>query len=194
MNSKPQILLIGDSIRMGYCEQVRLALADTAEVLFPDVNCRDSSFIIESLSSWISVCDPSRLVAVHLNCGHWDAESFIGDGVPLTPLDVYARNIRRIFAYLKLQFPNAALAYATTTPMNPDNTDGVLRRTTDDLREYNRVGTEAARSAGVAVDDLFSLTADWSGEHFADYAHFNAASNEILGHAVADFLRSIANI
>lgn len=194
MASKPQILLIGDSIRMGYCDIVKRELADIAEVIFPDVNCRDTSFIIESLSSWADMCDPSRVVAIHLNSGHWDAESFLGDGIPLTPLDVYARNIDRIFAYLKRRFPCAVLSYATTTPMNPEKTDGALRRTTDDLREYNIVGSKVARAAGVHIDDLFALIEGWSGECFADYCHFNSESNEIIGHTVAEFLRKVANI
>ena len=35
-----QLLLIGDSIRMGYCETVKTLLADDYEVIFPKENCR----------------------------------------------------------------------------------------------------------------------------------------------------------
>lgn len=189
MESRPQILLIGDSIRMGYCEQVRDELSEEAEVLFPSENCRCTAFVIESLASWVAIGDPERIAAVHFNSGHWDAESFLGDGQPLTPHDVYARNIGRIFAYLKHRLPNAKLSFATTTPMNPTMTDGVLRRTTNDIIEYNRVGVIAAREAGAEIDDLFAVTTGWSSDSFVDYCHFTPESNALLGRVVADFLR-----
>ena len=97
MNQKPQILLIGDSIRLGYCENVKRALENEAEVIFPEVNCRCTAFTIESIGGWLNMCDKERLAAVHLNCGHWDAEIFLGDGIALTPLDVYGRNLRESF-------------------------------------------------------------------------------------------------
>ena len=35
-----KIVLIGDSIRMGYCEYVKNSLRDVAEVYYPPENCR----------------------------------------------------------------------------------------------------------------------------------------------------------
>lgn len=190
MSQKPQILLIGDSIRMGYCHGVRENLAEEAEVLFPDGNCRCTAFVIESLTAWLTMCDPERLAAIHVNCGHWDAARFLDDGLPVTPLSVYAENVGRILAYLKRRFPNAAVSFATTTPMNPDPAKANVGRTTDELREYNHAGIEAARAAGAAIDDLFALTEDWPTEAYLDYCHFTDESNVKLAAAVADFLRN----
>jgi len=189
MSQKPQILLIGDSIRMGYCHGVQLAMRNEAEVLFPEGNCRCTAFVIESLPAWLGMCDPERLAAIHFNCGHWDAARFLDDDLPVTPLNVYAENVGRILSYLRRRFPKAAVSFATTTPMNPDPAKANVGRTTDELREYNRVGMEAAKRAGAAIDDLFALTEDWPTEAYLDYCHFTDESNEKLAAAVADFLR-----
>lgn len=37
---RPNIFLIGDSIRLGYCETVKKELADIAEVFYVMDNCR----------------------------------------------------------------------------------------------------------------------------------------------------------
>ena len=39
---KSSILLIGDSIRLGYCKTVREQLADVANVFYPTENCRNT--------------------------------------------------------------------------------------------------------------------------------------------------------
>ncbi len=80
-------------------------------------------------------------------------------------------------------------SFATTTPMNPDPAKANVGRTTDELREYNRVGVEAAKQAGADIDDLFALTEDWPAEAFLDYCHFTDESNKKLGAAVSEFLR-----
>lgn len=190
MSQKPQILLIGDSIRMGYCQNVQRELAEEAEVLFPDGNCRCTAFVMESIAVWLGMCDPERLAAIHFNCGHWDAARFLDDDLPVTPLEVYAQNVGRILSYLKRQFPKAAVSFATTTPMNPNSAKANVGRTTEELREYNRVGVEAAEKAGASIDDLFALTEDWPTEAYLDYCHFTDESNVKLGAAVSEFLRN----
>ena len=50
-----QVFLIGDSIREGYCEKVKEALRDRAEVIYPGENCRTSQYIVI-----LPVNDPTR--------------------------------------------------------------------------------------------------------------------------------------
>ena len=76
--NKPQILLLGDSIRMGYCQIVKELLKDEYEVIFPESNCRCTHFTLESLEFWVNLCDPDRVAAVHFNNGQWDAARFGG--------------------------------------------------------------------------------------------------------------------
>lgn len=51
-DSRRKVLLIGDSIRQGYCGTVREALADIADVRFPNDNCRFTQYTYVSLGNW----------------------------------------------------------------------------------------------------------------------------------------------
>ena len=104
-----QVLLLGDSIRMGYCEYVKEALKEKAEVVYPAENCRSSQNIIMNLGAWATLCDKENVALVYFNCGHWDAEPFHGDVEPLTSLAEYEKNLGKIVRALRTLFPNAKL-------------------------------------------------------------------------------------
>lgn len=139
---KKNVFLIGDSLRMGYCETVKTDLSDVANVFYPAENCRNSQYIITCLRTWSTLCDPKTVDLVHFNCGHWDAAHWNGAPVSLTPLPVYGENLRALVWQLRHIFPNAAVTFATSTPMSPNAVQGVNPRSNEELRAYN----ETARS------------------------------------------------
>src|SRR5438552_289446 len=49
----PRVLIIGDSISMGYTWEVRTLLAGKANVQHPDVNCWSTEFGVEHVKQWI---------------------------------------------------------------------------------------------------------------------------------------------
>ena len=189
MSQKPQILLIGDSIRMGYCHNVRAELESEAEVLFPEGNCRCTAFVMESIAAWLTMCDPERLSAIHFNCGHWDAAQWSGEDRPLNTPEEYRANVERIIASLRRLFPNAKVAYATTTPMNPNGANSANPRTTERIVLFNEAGVQAAEKCSVMIDDLYAYTADWEADCYQDYCHFTPKHSQILGVRVAEFIR-----
>ena len=63
------IVLIGDSIRMGYQEKVREQLADWAYVWVPEENGGTSENILAHLDKWVL---SRRADVVHINCGLHD--------------------------------------------------------------------------------------------------------------------------
>ncbi|MBU8902457.1 MAG: hypothetical protein KOO69_06935, partial [Victivallales bacterium] len=64
--TKPKVILIGDSIRMGYQSTVKRKLKDIATVISPKKNCRHSRNIIENHLEWIIKEKPEL---VHINAG-----------------------------------------------------------------------------------------------------------------------------
>jgi len=188
-SEKKVVFLIGDSIRMGYCETVKQELADVAEVVFPEENCRYSQYIITSLRAWSGLCDPERVALVQFNCGHWDVAHWNDEDVSLNSPEIYAHNIRRIIARLKVIYPHAKIVFATTTPMNPNGENSVNFRTTQEIMVYNAAGVQAARDCGAEVNDLFACTQDWPASCYADYCHFTPESFEKLGRYTAEHLR-----
>ncbi len=186
---KKNVFLIGDSLRMGYCETVKTDLSDVANVFYPAENCRNSQYIITCLRTWSTLCDPKTVDLVHFNCGHWDAAHWNGAPVSLTPLPVYGENLRALVWQLRHIFPNAAVTFATSTPMSPNAVQGVNPRSNEELRAYNETAREALRGLNVPIDDLFSVVEPWDASHFADYCHLTPEAFAELGHAVSRFLR-----
>ena len=101
---KKTVLLIGDSIRIGYCEKVKEELSDIADVYFPQENCRDTHYVLCSLNGWTKLCDPKEVDIVHFNCGHWDCARFNYADSPLTPLSEYEYNIKRIIDAIRYYY------------------------------------------------------------------------------------------
>ena len=64
----PDVVLIGDSIRMGYEAFVRAELPDL-EIWSPQQNGGDSRRIRENLDAWSKVHRPR---IIHINCGLHD--------------------------------------------------------------------------------------------------------------------------
>ena len=166
-----QVFLIGDSIRLGYCETVKEALADRAEVIFPSENCMSSQYIQMRLIYWSNRCEKDKVAVIHLNCGQWDAGHLNATPEPLTSLEEYRKNIYSILWTLRNFFPNAQIILATTTPMNPEHPETINPRTTEEIMEYNRILKEIAAEQNLPINDLFEESKDWGEELYLDYCH-----------------------
>ena len=182
----PEMLLIGDSIRCGYCEAVAEELRGKAEVKWPAENCQSSQNILISLVRWRGLVASPKVV--HFNCGHWDAAHWDGDEEPLTSVEEYARNVRKIIHRIRRYWPEAKIVFATTTTMNPSGAQGRNPRTTESIRMYNVAAVKVAQEEGAAVNDLFTITEKWPASDYADYAHFSKEASKRLGCLVANRL------
>ena len=185
---KKNVLLIGDSIRRGYCETVRQELADVANVFWPDENCRNSQYIVTRIRAW-SAKIPSDLDLIQFNCGQWDVAHWNGDEDSLTSPEEYGRMIRMIIRQLKKYYPKAELVFATTSAMNPTGVVGVNPRTNPEIVRYNEIGVAVAGEMGVLINDLYGVTMQYGEEMFSDYVHLTGYGFEQLGKVVAAFIR-----
>ncbi len=189
---KTNIFLIGDSIRLGYCETVKKELADTAEVFYVSENCRNTQYVVTSLEQWKNMFDDERSVdIVQFNCGHWDTAKWSGYEVCLTSEAEYARNIKMIIDLIRQKFINAKIIFATTTTMNPDNLPCLNFRDNSIIDRYNEIAVEVAENNGVYINDLNKITRNWPAEYYRDYCHFKDEPSTILGKAVADKMQSV---
>ncbi len=186
-----QILLIGDSIRMGYCEYVKDLLKDWAEVIYPSENCASSQNIMINLLNWSHLCNKEKVEIIHFNCGQWDASHLNYDLTPLTSLSEYRKNLCAIVQQMKRIFPNAKLVFATTTPMNPAYPETVNPRTTEDIIAYNDMAKQVMKELGVAINDLFLFAENWGAEYYIDYCHLTETGYRCLGKQVSDFIISL---
>lgn len=166
-----QILLIGDSIRMGYDTYVKESMLALAQVHFPKENCRSTSYILRELHNWASALHMDACDAVHFNAGHWDTLRIYGDA-PLTRPDVYAENLTRIVKRMRILFPNALLIFATSTPVLES---GYIKefeyRTNRDVEAYNEIAVRTLAPLGVRINDLYGLLKDRPELH-SDQSHY----------------------
>jgi len=191
---KPNIFLIGDSIRLGYCETVKNELSDKAEVFYFSDNCKSTQYVIFNMRRWAEMFDdPDKVDLIHFNCGHWDVAHWNRYDLPLTGENEYAKNIEMIIALLKDFFPNAKLVFATTTPMNPDggDTGGYDTRTSEAIAQYNKIAAGVVKEHGISVNDLNSFVKDWDSTHYKDICHFTDSAYVTIGKEVARKLHEI---
>lgn len=189
---KKSVLLIGDSIREGYCSTVRELLRDIADVYYPNENCRFAQYIISSLSSYVNlVPNPEKVDVVYWNCGQWDTAHFRNDDEPLNSPEQYGHAVARIQKALRREFKKAEIIFATTTPMNPSGDAGINPRTTEDIMKYNEIASDLILGIGGKIDDLFELMKDKNSSWYKDYCHYTDEGFSYIGRHVAEYIRNI---
>ena len=142
-----KLILIGDSIRMGYQREVEEILRNRMEVFGPNENGRWSGYTLNSLRFWMPEWPGADVI--HLNVGLWDTGDDYGFGRSFTRLPDYRENLELILRVLREHYPKAVLILATTTP--------TLDRDQQVIRDYNAVLTDVAQEQGILLDDLYGL-------------------------------------
>lgn len=187
----PRVLLIGDSVSMGYTIPVRKLLDGKANVHRPPLNCHSSRQILSELDDNLG---NKPWDVIHLNCGAHDY-SYRTDGTGSylpppqgkihVPLDEYQKNLRAIVKRLKQT--NARLIWATTTPMGAEHVKKGYR-TYEEQKAYGDTALAIMKEEGVAVDDLYGLTKSDADTLLrpGDGVHFtNRGYDELAKHVAA---------
>lgn len=194
-----RVLLIGDSIAIGYTPAVQTILGNPEPmVVHPGDNARWTGYALSSgnLESWLG---SGEWDVIHFNFGLHDlawadasgAEVPVGtDGAgPRVPLQEYRANLHRIIDVLEPA--GARLVWATTTPVY---TTAWAREAGAEIA-YNEVALEVMEERGVAVDDLWSLARDFPADLRVggdDNIHFNEAGYAQLAAQVAQAIQPAA--
>jgi acyl-CoA thioesterase-1 len=150
----PRVLLIGDSISVGYTPGVRKAIEGKANVLRIPVNGGPTSRGIEFLDDWLGA---GKWDAIHFNWGLHDIKR-MKDG----KMDIaaewqvskkqYRKNLDTLVR--KLKATGARLIWASTTPV-PEGANGRIK---GDELIVNRIAEKVMKKNGVAINDLYATT------------------------------------
>src|SRR5436305_2534176 len=140
----PRVLLIGDSISIGYTVAVRKELAGMANVHRIPENGADTRNGLEKLDTWLG---DSKWDVIHFNWGLHDLK-VTPDGGRQVPLVIYEKNLEALSA--RLNKTGARLIWATTTPVP----SGMLNppRSAQDVEKYNAAAKWVMRTSGIATD------------------------------------------
>jgi lysophospholipase L1-like esterase/dienelactone hydrolase len=186
----PKVVLLGDSIRLGYAPLAARRLKDQAVVVSPEANGGDSANVLKNLEAWVLREKPDL---VHLNCGLHDLKLSKKSKQHQVELEQYRANLKEIVARIRKD-TSAVLVFANTTPILDERhakRGGDFDRFEADVRRYNAAAVEVMHEASVPVDDLYGLVEQGGADKLllADGTHYTPAGYERLADAVADCVR-----
>jgi len=164
------LLLLGDSIRMGYDKAVQKTLAGIANVYFPEENCRFASYVLRYLHEY-RVLVHGDVDVLHWNAGLWDCLRLFEEE-PHTPLEVYAYYIDRICVRIQKCFPNAQVIFATSTSVLSEQMGKDFKRYNEEIQRYNEAAVAVVKKYGFAVNDLYRPSAALPAEAHSDPVHY----------------------
>ena len=156
----PRVLIIGDSISLGYTPFLSQSLANKAIVQHHKGNAQHTGTGLKRLGSWLG---DTRWDVIQFNWGLWDLcyrhpESKVQGrrdkerGTLTTTLDQYEINLEQLV--IRLKKTRATLIWANTTIVPEGEAGRVLG---DDLR-YNRVAARIMKRHHIPITDLNAVS------------------------------------
>ena len=192
----PRILIIGDSISLGYTPHVARMLKGKAVVTHNRGNAQHTGTGLKKLDAWLG---KEKWDVIHFNWGLWDLcyrhpkskvqgrRDKVNGKVTLT-IEQYEKNLDRLVTRLKKT--GAALIWASTT-MVPENEAG---RFVEDARKYNEAAAKVMKKHGVTTNDLYALTAAFPQSMFVrpGNVHYTKEGSARIARQVAEALMRAA--
>jgi hypothetical protein len=180
----PRVLILGDSISIGYTPRVRKLLDGKANVHRPKTNCRWSAFGNQKVDEWIG---DQKWDAIHFNFGLWDWYGWAQE-TKSTP-ESYAKSLDGIVR--KLKKSGARLIFAVTTPpcVGPEQKVKIVI-TDKRASQFNQAALRVMKKHGVQINDLYKTI----GKNRAKYqrgendVHYNEAGRDLLAAQVAQVI------
>ena len=192
----PNVLILGDSISIGYTLKVRSRLSAVANVYRPlnpgdkpPANCADTGTGVKSLHKWLG---SNHWDVIHFNFGLHDLKYVDEQGKPVavdkgkqnTSPEKYEANLRQLVDELKKT--GATLIWCSTTPIP----NGNVERVPGNEIQYNAIAEKVMKENGIVVDDLHALVASRGAElQIPMNVHFNEQGSDVQADAVADMIK-----
>jgi len=206
------LLLLGDSIRMGYDSFVREKLQGRADVYFPEDNGRFAQYTLRTFNDWWNQLGKPQLDIVHWNTGLWDilhlnacpcgadgeaqGETISPENLPekllfekemLTPPGFYRYMLDRIVTRIREFFPKADIIFATTTGVLEGQASWAYR-SNDDIEAYNAIAREVLIPRGVRINELGDFANRQCLALHRDAVHFNDEGSARIADEIIAFL------
>lgn len=191
--SLPNVLLLGDSISIGYMLDVRKNLEGQANVFRPATNCGPTINGLKGIDQWLG---DRHWSVIHFNFGLHDvkymgpnSENLADPKSPTShqqvPLDQYVNNIRTIAERLKQT--GAKVIWCQTTPIP----QGAAGRVVGDEVKYNEAAAKVmSELGGIATDDLYDFAiAKVTSEQKPANVHYTPEGSKLLAEHVTQCIR-----
>ena len=193
----PRVLLIGDSISIGYTVPVRELLKGKANVHRPPANCGPTTAGVANIDKWLG---DGNWDVIHFNWGLHDlkymgpqgqnlADPNAADSKQQVPPAEYEANLKKLVARLKQT--GAKLIWRSTTPVP----EGAKGRVVGDAARYNAIAFKIMEENRIPVDDHYTLVIEKiQNLQRPKDVHFVAKGSEALAaSAVAAIEKALAD-
>ena len=142
----PRVLLIGDSISIGYTFPVRRILQGKANLHRIPENGGPTARGVEAINAWLG---EGTWDVIHFNFGLHDIK-IMPEGNRQVSEEDYEANLKILVA--RLQRTGASLIWCTTTPVPAG--DLSPERRVEDVPVYNAIALGIMEREGIVIDDL----------------------------------------
>ncbi len=189
----PRVLLIGDSISIGYTVGVRENLKGKANVHRPLTNCGPTTSGVAKIDAWLKTGgEGKKWDLIHFNWGLHDlkymgpknqnlADPKAEGSHQQVPPAEYEKNLTALVA--KLKATGAKLIWRNTTPV-PAGAGG---RVVGDSVKYNEVAAKVMAANDIPTHDLFTISKEgMSTMMLPKNVHFKPEGNKVLAKSVSD--------
>ncbi len=187
----PNVLLIGDSISIGYMLPAREQLKGVANVFRPPSNCGPTTNGVAKLDQWLG---DRKWDVIHFNFGLHDlkymgpngqnlANPKAADSKPQVAIDDYAANLKKIATRLKKT--GATVIWRQTTPVPP----GAKGRVVGDAKKYNEVAAKVMEQVGgIQIDPMYDF-ATQEVPNLPANVHYSKEGSKKLGQHVGEVIQ-----
>ena len=180
----PNVLILGDSISIGYTVAVRKGLLRTANVIRPKANCGDTRAGLANIDQWLG---DTKWDVIHFNWGLHDLcyrdpnSKAQGNrdkikGAQSVAIPDYEKNLEQLTQ--RLEKTGAKLIWANTTLVP----EGEVGRFVGDDVKYNTAAENIMKKHGVMINDLHAISAAFSPNLLTGKGnvHYTQAGSEKL--------------
>lgn len=194
VKKNPKILIIGDSISIGYTPFVQNELKGRADVYHNPGNAKHTGTGIENIEKWIG---DQQWDIIQFNWGLWDLcyrhpdSKLYGqrdkiNGKLTHTVEEYATNLDSIIGKIKAK-SKAKLIFVTTTHI-PDEEAGRFQQ---DALRYNEVAKRIMKEHNILVNDIYEQSTAIHKKYGigSDDVHYSKQGYRKLGHLITDFLK-----
>lgn len=179
-DAAPRILLIGDSITVGYRSIVNRNLEGALRVTaFSTSKAIDNPYFLDEVSL-LAKQEGEAYPIIQFNNG------LHGGGLSAEEYDTH---YRRVLGDLQKMFPKATILLALSTPASVNGKPEEYGERNDQVILWNEKVTAIGKEMGLTVVDLYSVVYGDPTLRTADGYHYNRDGYEKLGKVVAEEIK-----
>ena len=190
----PKVLIIGDSISLGYTPYVTEILQGKATVTHNRANAEFTGTGLQKIDDWVG---NTAWDIIYFNWGLWDIYGWRYAATKDLSVSAYENRLETLVQRLKQT--GAQLIWGTTTPVCPEAEKTMLKCFNTEVKitpaiehQYLDAALRVMKKYQIEIDDLHSLMAPKRAQYALgdDNVHYTEDGYKLLAKQVADTIQA----